>query len=179
MTLSAAGNATPGGQHQDVNDGLVNGLTNNSLTQEQQDLLKKVSLAAACDAGTLPPIDALYWQSASDTLFNLNDAVHNVQCVSALGGDVRLLTKNAGHDTLLGGSDGEQCGALQKTQSIVDWYDEKLKGVSGKASYIPQHCFHIDGTAADGVVTSSLPIGGQNAVVPPTLVVAKRRARRW
>lgn len=173
VTLSAAGNATPGGQHQEVNDGLVNGLANNSLTQQQQDLLKKVSLVAACEAGTLPPIDALYWQSASDTLFNLNDAVHNFECVSALGGDVRLLTKNAGHDTTFGGTDGEQCGALKKTQSIVDWYDEKLKGVTGKASYIPQHCFHIDGSAADGVVTPTLPIGGQNTIVPSTMIVAQ------
>jgi len=173
VTLSAAGNLTPGGQHQQVNDGLANGLTNNSLTQTEQDLLKKVSLVDACEAGTLQPIDALYWQSASDTLFNLNDAVRNFQCLDALGGDVRLLTKNGGHDTVIGGADGDQCGALHKAQAILDWYDEKLKGVAGQASYIPQLCFHIDGSAADGVVPASLPIGGQNATVPPTLITAQ------
>src|SRR5262249_6525696 len=96
--LSAAGKATPGGQDQEVNDGLAMGLTQNNLTQMQQDLLKSVSLVAACEAHTLYKIDALYWQSTSDTLFNMNEAARNFQCVSALGGDVRMLTKNSGHD---------------------------------------------------------------------------------
>jgi ABC-2 type transport system ATP-binding protein len=171
--LSAAGNGTSGGQHQDVNDGLVNGLATNSLTQEQQDLLRKVSMVSKCEDGGLQPIDAMYWQSTSDTLFNLNDAFHNFQCVSALGGDVRLLTKNSGHDSLVGGSSGEGCGLLDKTQAIVDWYDEKLKGLLTHAAYIPQFCFHLDGTTDDGVVVASLPLGGQSFTVPSTAVLAQ------
>ena len=54
-----------------------------------------------CGTCSIPGI-ALYWQSASDTLFNMNEAVHNVACVRALGGDVRFLTKNSGHDSLVG-----------------------------------------------------------------------------
>jgi ABC-2 type transport system ATP-binding protein len=177
VVLSAAGNATPGGQDPEVNAGLAEGLTTNSLSQERQDLLKASSLVAQCEAGTLDPIDALYWQSTSDTLFNLNEAVHNFQCVSSLGGDVRLLTKNGGHDSLfpgVGGQNvGEQCGDLQKVQSIVDWYDEKLRGKAGQAGYIPTHCFHIDATADDGVVTETLPVGGQAFTVPSTPILAQ------
>src|SRR5262249_5896109 len=130
------------------------------------------SLVSACQAGTLTKIDALYWQSASDTLFNMNEAVHNTACVRALGGDVRFLTKNSGHDSLLGGPTGEQCGALPKTQAIVDCNEEKLRGMRGKASYIPRQCFHMDGTASDGVVTPTLPVGGQTVSTPPTTVLA-------
>jgi ABC-2 type transport system ATP-binding protein len=177
VALSAAGSATPGGQDPEINAGLIEGITMNSLTQQRQDLLKASSLIAQCEAGTLYPIDALYWQSTSDTLFNLNEAVHNAACVSALGGDVRLLTKNGGHDSLFPGigglNTGEQCGPLQKTQSIVDWYDEKLRGMSGKAAYIPRQCFHMDTTAADGVVTDGVPVGGQPFVVPSTPILAQ------
>ena len=83
----------------------------------------------------------------------MNDAVHNVECVRALGGDVRLLTKNSGHDSLvpgLGAATGEQCGRLKKVQAIVDWYEEKLKGITGKASYIPQNCFTSTARRATG-----------------------------
>lgn len=175
--LSAAGNLTPGGQDPEVNAGLVQGLTTNSLSPERLALLKGSSLVGPCEAGTLHPIDALYWQSTSDTLFNLNEAFHNAACVRALGGDVRLLTKNGGHDSLfpgVGGTNtGEQCGELQKTQSIVDWYDEKLRGRAGQASYIPRQCFHMDGTADDGVVTDALPIGGQTFAIPTTPILAQ------
>jgi ABC-2 type transport system ATP-binding protein len=132
-----------------------------------------VSLVSACNAGTLPKVDALYWQSTTDTLFNMNDAVRNVACVRARGGDVRLLTKNGGHDSIFGGASGEQCGALGKVQSIVDWYDEKLRGMAGKASYVPHQCFHMDGSAADGVVTPTLPVGGPAFTAPATTVIAQ------
>jgi ABC-2 type transport system ATP-binding protein len=161
--LSAAGNGTPGGQDPEVNEGLAQGYQN-ALEQDKLDLLYRNSLVSHCEGnntstagGALTPIDALYWQSAGDTLFNLNDAVHNFQCVSALGGDVRLLVKTGGHDSLAGGGSGETCGSLDKVQSIVDWYDEKLKGIPGKASYIPQNCFHLGVGGTDGAVTDGLP----------------------
>ncbi len=161
--LSAMGNATPGGHDPVVNEGLAEGYQN-AIGQDKLDLLYRNSLISHCEnnntstaGGALTPIDALYWQSAGDSLFNLNDAVHNFQCLGALGGDVRLLVKTSGHDSLVGGGSGDTCGTLDKTQSIVDWYDEKLKGVAGKASYIPQHCFHIGVGGTDGVVTTALP----------------------
>lgn len=169
--LSAAGNAT-GTQDMQVNQGLAEGLLLNQLSEENLDLLYRVSLISHCEnnnpaaPGPLTKIDALYWQSARDTLFNLNDAVDNFECLNALGGDVRLLVKANGHD----GGGNEACGVLDKTQSIVDWYDEKLKGVSGKASYIPKYCFQLDTEGTDGVVTGVLPKGGQSFQVPATMV---------
>jgi ABC-2 type transport system ATP-binding protein len=136
--LSAAGNAAGGGGTQDpeVNQGLAQGLTTNTLDDDKKALLYKNSLASYCAGenpnGTLTKIDALYWQSPYDTLFNLTDAVRNVKCVSAKGCDVRLLTKIGGHDALVGGGSGEYCGKLKKDTAILDWYDEKLKGISGK-----------------------------------------------
>lgn len=176
--LSAAGNAAGGGGNTDpeVTEGLAQGYQND-LQPDKLALLYKNSMISYCENnnvnGTLTPIDALYWQSAGDTLFNLTEAVNNAKCVGALGGDVRLLVKKGGHDSLVGGASGESCGALQKTQSIVDWYDEKLKGVAGKASYIPQYCFHLDTSTDDAVVTDSLPVPTQTYTVPAQSIVAQ------
>src|SRR5690349_3920666 len=167
--LNSYGSTTPGGQDPEISEGLAQGYQN-ALEQDKLDLLYRHSLISHCEGnndstagGALTPIDALYWQSSGDTLFNLNDAVHNFQCVSALGGDVRLLTKTGGHDSLVGGGSGELCGTVDKVQSIVDWYDEKLKGVAGKAAYIPHFCFHLGVGGEDAVVTEALPV--------PTLTV--------
>lgn len=166
--LSAVGNSrapTGGGQDTIVNRELASGLTTNAISEEGLALLYKNSLASHCNGenaatagGRLTPIDALYWQSTRDTLFNMNDLLRNVECVSKLGGDVRMLTKINGHDS----GTGEACGALDKTQSIVDWYDEKLKGVANKAGYIPKFCFELGETAGDGVVTTTLPKAGSS-----------------
>ncbi len=167
--LSTFGNQTSGGHDPVVNEGLAEGYQN-AISQDKLDLLYRHSLASHCAGentstagGALAPIDALYWQSANDTLFNLNDAIHNFECLHALGGDVRLLVKTGGHDNTFNGASGENCGTLDKVQSIVDWYDEKLKGVAGKASYIPKHCFHLGVGGEDAVVTEWLPV--------PTLTV--------
>jgi len=123
--LSAMGNATPGGHDPVVNEGLAEGFQN-AIGQDKLDLLYRNSLISHCETnntstagGALTPIDALYWQSAGDSLFNLNDAVHNFQCLSALGGDVRMLVKTSGHDSLVGGGSGDGCGTHDKTHSIV------------------------------------------------------------
>ena len=128
---------------------------------------------AGCRDGKMPRVDAMYWQSTGDTLFNLNETYRNYECVAAQGGDVRLLTKNGGHDSLLGGSSGEQCGNLDKVQAIVDWYDEKLKGQTGQASYVPEFCFHLNNSADDGVVTASLPRPTQSFQVPAQTLLAQ------
>lgn len=176
--LSAAGNAAGGGGNTDpeVTEGLAQGFAN-ALQPDKLDLLYRHSLISYCENnnpnGMLTPIDALYWQSPTDTLFNLTEAVNNFKCVSALGGDVRLLTKTGGHDSLVGGGSGESCGELRKTQSIVDWYDEKLKGIPGKAGYVPQFCFHLDVGGTDAVVTDTLPAPTQTFQVPAQAIVAQ------
>lgn len=175
--LSAVGNINApngGGQDTIVNQELATGLALNEISEEGQALLYKNSMASHCAGenastagGALTKIDALYWQSSRDTLFNLNDMVHNVDCVAKLGGDVRMLTKINGHDS----GAGESCGALDKVQSIVDWYDEKLKGKAGRADYIPKYCFELGETAGDGVVTQFLPKGGNTFQVPETAIL--------
>lgn len=176
--LSAAGNAAGGGGNTDpeVTEGLAQGYQND-LQPDKLALLYKNSLRSYCENnnvnGTLTPIDALYWQSSGDTLFNLTEAVNNAKCVGALGGDVRLLVKTGGHDSLVGGASGEACGELDKTQSIVDWYDEKLKGIAGRAAYIPNYCFHLDAGGTDAVVTDALPAPTQTFSVPAQALVAQ------
>ena len=170
--LAGAGSAT-GNQDPLIQQGLAQGLTTNSLGDEQLALLEKNSVFAGCRDGRVPRVDAMYWQSTADTLFNLNEAFRNFQCLSALGGDVRLLTKNGGHDSLLGGASGESCGLLDKTQAIVDWYDEKLKGISGQAAYIPRFCWHLGTSTDDGVVTATLPADTQTFQFPEQTLVAQ------
>ena len=170
--LAGAGSAT-GNQDPLIQSGLASGLATNSLGAEETALLEKNSVFAGCRDGKMPRVDAMYWQSTGDTLFNLNETYRNYECVSAQGGDVRLLTKNGGHDSLLGGSSGEQCGNLDKVQAIVDWYDEKLKGQAGQASYIPEFCFHLNNSADDGVVTATLPRPTQSFQVPAQTLLAQ------
>lgn len=177
--LSAGGNAAGGGGKQDmeVNEGLAQGIGTNTLDDEKKALLYKNSLASYCAGknpnGTLSKIDALYWQSPFDTLFNLTEAVRNAQCVAKLGGDVRLLTKVGGHDSLVGGGSGEACGKLKKDTAILDWYDEKLKGMTAKAAYIPKFCWQLDATLDDGVVTTTLPAASTTMQAPAQTIAAQ------
>ncbi|TAJ55702.1 MAG: hypothetical protein EPN60_15360 [Nevskiaceae bacterium] len=173
--LSVGGNvlAGPGSQDAEVNEGLVQGLATGTLPDDKLALLYRHSLASYCNnenpLGRLSRIDALYWQSSRDTLFNLNDAWNNVQCVAAQGGDVRLLVKAPGHD----GGGSEQCGQLDKDRSILAWYDEKLKGISGAADYIPDYCFHLGDDGEDGVVSNRFPVGGTRFEVPAQTLLAQ------
>ena len=173
--LSGLGNGT-GNQDPEVNEGLTQGLTTNSLDQDKLDLLYRHSIISHCegnnsathgDGSPLEPMDALYWQSARDTLFNMNGMVDNVNCLTALGGDVRMLTKINGHDA----GDGEACGALDKVQSIRDWFDEKLKGEADKANYIPKFCFSLGESGTDAAVALAFPLStgdydiGSNSII--------------
>lgn len=173
--LSVAGNVLAGAGSQDaeVNEGLVQGMTMGMLPEDKLALLYRHSLASYCEGqnplGRLDRIDALYWQSARDTLFNLNDAWHNVQCAAAQGGDVRLLVKAPGHD----GGGSEQCGKLGKDASILAWFDEKLKRIAGRDDYIPKYCFHLGDDGDDGVVTGSFPVGGTAFEVPAQMLLAQ------
>jgi ABC-2 type transport system ATP-binding protein len=92
---------------------------------------------------TLPPVDVLLTQGFRDTLFNFNDAWWNYQCLSSLGGDVRLYTHQAGHileekaaAITIPDEDGggeQACGStsLEYTGDnngfILNWFNSKLK----------------------------------------------------
>lgn len=107
--------------------------------------------------GPLPKIDAFITQGFRDTMFNFNQGYDTYQCLSALGGDVRLATHQAGHifgytsitnvpgaeDALdplsailnlpsLGDVGGNsQCGKVSAGDVRFAWFEEKLQGKTG------------------------------------------------
>lgn len=178
--LSALGNAPGNTQDQEVNEGLVNGLTQNMLTQEQLDLLYRHSLASHCAGANdstagpgLLPIDAFLTQSHLDTLFNFNDAAANFACLKALGGDVRLFTKSNGHG-IDSGDGGENCGTLARDDMTFRWFEEKLKLITGAADAIPQVCFNLGTEGADAIALADVPIGSTMVTIDQqTLTLAE------
>lgn len=155
--LSAGGNVVANGQHPDVNAGLALGLAANQLTAEQQFLLYRNSLAFNCEGNGRPlrPIAALYSQSAIDTLFNFNEAINNVDCVGALGGDVRLMVKPSGHS----GGEHSRCGALELDNARFAFFEEHLYNRRGAADAVPKYCFHLDDGGDEAVILDEIPRG--------------------
>ncbi|MDC0664146.1 alpha/beta hydrolase [Marinobacter sp. SS21] len=97
------------------------------------------------------PVDVLLTQGMKDTLFNFNEAWRNFECLSALGGDVRLLTHQSGHILPLAAPDELQpasyvdpaaqlleipsfqgaagafaCGEVSIARATLDWLRHKL-----------------------------------------------------
>jgi len=97
------------------------------------------------------PVDVLLTQGMKDTLFNFNEAWRNYECLSALGGDVRLLTHQSGHILPLAAPDELQpatyadptaqlleipgfqgaagafaCGDIDIARATLDWLRHKL-----------------------------------------------------
>ncbi len=104
---------------------------------------------------TLPAVDVMLTQGFRDTLFNFNDAWWNYQCLSALGGEVHLLTHQRGHILPVAAPDNAQptnraedvpfvipgfqdgggsqaCGATglstTSSETVLAWFDTKLRG---------------------------------------------------
>lgn len=112
-----------------------------TLSHDGVDLLYARSPASFCDAGQQPMADALFVQGFRDTLFPVQEALKNQQCFSAAGRDARVLAIQGGHilpwpvqgwsgKPLFNTEQEIQCGDYQATlvDSIVGWWDEKLKG---------------------------------------------------
>ena len=51
-----------------------------------------------------PKVNAMVWIGVRDTLFNFNNGYHNYSCLQRAGGDVRLLSYQAGHNSALDGT---------------------------------------------------------------------------
>ncbi|MDX1757401.1 MAG: CocE/NonD family hydrolase [Marinobacter sp.] len=108
----------------------------------------------AYDVPPMPfkPADVLLTQGMRDTLFNFNEAWRNYQCLSALGGDVRLMTHQSGHILPLATPDELQpgnyvdpaaqllevpefqeaagdfaCGEVSIARATLDWLRHKLQ----------------------------------------------------
>ncbi|MFT7127589.1 MAG: ABC-2 type transport system ATP-binding protein [Pseudoalteromonas tetraodonis] len=172
--LSGLGSTPPNTQSQDVQEGLVLGLSNNTLLPKHEELLYKDSYASHCAgendftaAGGLTPIDAFYSQSAQDTLFNFNDMYRNYECTNALGGDVRLYVKSVGHG-LDNGDGSDICANINRTDATVAWYREKLLHIAGAADAVPDVCMQLSGDQGDSIVTGSVQVGN-NVDAPFTI----------
>lgn len=169
--LAGLGSAPPNTQDQEVQEGLIQGQTTNSLDDEKLALLYRNSLASHCAGendftapGGLRRIDAFYSQSAQDTLFNYNDAQRNFDCVAGFGGDVRMYVKSGGHG--LDNGDGSQvCGGLGRVDATVAWYREKLLHQAGAADIIPEICLQLGATQGDSITPASVTTGGTAVAV--------------
>lgn len=176
--LSGLGNAPPNTQDTQVNQGLAEGLTMNTLSQENLDLLYQNSPASHCNGenaftagGALTPIDAFITQSALDTLFNFNDAHDNFDCLRAQGGDVRLFTKAAGHG-IDSGDGSDACGDINRADATFAWFEDKLRGVSGAADFIPEVCMMLGTAAGDAIEPADVPLGGTSVTIDQQMVTA-------
>jgi ABC-2 type transport system ATP-binding protein len=168
-------------QDEVIYESLLNAVLSNSFSEASNNMFRYHSVRYFCDgvpAGpqpflvatpdplSVPPtpfpqMDVLLTQGLRDTLFNLNDASKNLQCLRQAGGDVRLLTHESGHILPLSltsvplppGSNLEDaldpfyaavtapnfqdsggdrnCGSLVLDDVQFAWFEEKLQGKAG------------------------------------------------
>lgn len=143
------------------------------------------------------PLDALITQGFRDTLFNFNDGLANYECLSAKGGDVRLLTHQSGHILPLsmssapgnleealdpfyaalslpgfqdaGGS--RRCGSLNLDDATYAWFEAKLKGRSRQLDRaLPTRrnvCLSL--AENDAIAVSEVRRGGRPFVIDASL----------
>lgn len=188
---------------------LIDGLRSNAVSPEVHDFYRYHGLGYFCDGlpvasnggnGTLPglpprrpgAVHAMFFQGMRDTLFNFNEAHRNYQCLKALGGDVRLLSYEGGHNSLLlvpdpgalvyqevldggaGSTLSRRCGELDHAAASMAFFDQHLKGIAGAAdALIPkQICISLgadDRELVDQVIEGS---AGSEFLLPPTTAVA-------
>lgn len=136
---------------------------------------------------TLRPVPALFLQGNRDVLFNLTDAYFNYDYYSRAGGDVRLISTEGGHmNPLAQQVEGSaNCGGVVGVNSILAWFDQKLKGVaSPEYTAIPEVCISVTDTPAAntaptnaqlvGLLLNEFPVGslsgaGSVPALAPTL----------
>jgi ABC-2 type transport system ATP-binding protein len=119
-------------------------------------------------SSTLRRVPALFLQGNRDVLFNLTEAYLNSQYFGATGADVRVLSTEGGHmnplDSQVEGT--ADCGKIIGVNSILAWFDAKLKGISS-ANYnaIPKVCISVADTVgapdvpAVGLMLNNFPVG--------------------
>lgn len=133
----------------------------NSMPNHGKEFLRYHSFAYFCEGqtvatnggpGTMPlqaptaptPIPTLLTQGLRDTLFTYNDAWKNYQCLRQVGSqDVRLITYNAGHNTIFPGpgvayqdpqpaGTDRHCASLTYDDAMLAFLDEHLKLQTGR-----------------------------------------------
>ncbi len=122
-----------------------------------------------------PKVNAMVWIGVRDTLFNFNNGYHNYSCLQRAGGDVRLLSYQAGHNSALDGtvplvpdpyvtlfypsgdSVDSRCGkTLSEDAAQLAWFNQYLKGEKNAAAGIPtQPCISL--SAGDAITVPAVP----------------------
>jgi len=122
---------------------------------------------------TIPPkINAMIWIGVRDTLFNYNNGYHNYACLQRTGGDVRLLSYQAGHNSIgivpdigselyfpSGDTQDSRCGStLNQDAAQLAWFNQYLKGQAGAANIIPTNpCISL--SEGDGITVPTITAG--------------------
>ncbi len=142
-------------------------LLSGHLNAHARDLLYEHSPAYACQHGHPPQADALLIQGLRDSLFPLDDAIANRDCILAAHHDARLLAIQGGHMLfwpiqvhaglpLFHTDRHVDCGqpAATMTQTILAWWDLKLRGRTN-APAVPAFCVNI--SHDHGLTLTGLP----------------------
>lgn len=153
--------------YRQIRQGLVSDHFRNKLANR--------SFKAFCENYAMPGADALIMQGFRDSLFTFNHGVQARQCLQAAGHDVRLIGTQGGHLLPLSQMRGLKtvysfdrtvnCGQkkLDTKRMVLDWFDEKLRGKTGQADYIPPLCVTLN--EQQGVEMDQFPVGGQSYTV--------------
>ena len=155
-----------------INEGYRQALTKGEFTDQFSEMLHARSIKPYCDARQMPQADAFIMQGFRDTLFNFNQGMWIKDCFERAGRDVRFLGTQKGHVLPLVHKDGWMpfhdvdtsvtCdnATYSTEQMIIDWFDEKLRGIIHKAQYIPKVCLTVG--EKKGKVLERIPVGGES-----------------
>ncbi len=169
-TLVLAGNS--------LNPGRMEPLLNEAYWQAREgkigneifEYLGSHSTEYNCNNDILPQADVLLIQGFRDILFPINEAMLNRDCILRSGKDVRLIGTQDGHllpfTQWSNGFPGYNIetnihcdkNKYNMIQLSIDWFDEKLKGIKGKADYIPKIC--LSQGYDHGIIVDKVPTGG-------------------
>ena len=119
---------------------------------------------------SVPKVNALLGIGVRDGLFDFNNVYHNALGIATGGGDVRLISSQAGHNSLqeappdpgvalyfpANDDQDDRCGNGPNLDAAqLMWMNQYLKGMSGAAAGIPaQPCISL--SAGDGVLTPAV-----------------------
>lgn len=147
-----------------------------TASEEGSKRLARNGLGAYCkprdDGLGVPEVDALFIQGVNDTLFNINEATWNYDCLRNAGNDAYLFVTTGGHilPAVQDGSDGGtaefggffndiQCGDTSYTLADLSYtfLDGKLRKLQ-RTIPIPRVCLTQD--RSHGVISDEVPKGG-------------------
>jgi ABC-2 type transport system ATP-binding protein len=147
-----------------------------AASEETSKRLGRNGLGAYCKPRTdglgIPKVDALFIQGVNDTLFNINEATWNYECLRSAGNDAYLFVTTGGHilPAFQDGSDGGtldfggffndiQCGDTSYTLADLSYtfLNGKLRKLK-RTIPIPRVCLTQD--RSQGVISDEVPKGG-------------------